>query len=34
MHAVMVAAHEILISESTNFWETSWLRRQIAKMAP
>jgi alkyl sulfatase BDS1-like metallo-beta-lactamase superfamily hydrolase len=32
--AAMVAAHEALLAESTNFWETSWLRRQIAKMSP
>ncbi len=31
--AAMVAAHEVLLAESTNFWETSWLRRQIAKMS-
>jgi alkyl sulfatase BDS1-like metallo-beta-lactamase superfamily hydrolase len=32
--AVMVVAHQALLDESTNFWETSWLRRQIDKMSP
>ncbi|HUO38701.1 MAG TPA: alkyl sulfatase dimerization domain-containing protein [Mycobacterium sp.] len=27
---VLVAAHEHLLAASTNFWETAWLRKQIA----
>ena len=27
--AVLAAAHEALLSASTNFWETAWLRHQI-----
>lgn len=29
---VAVAAHEALLDDSTNFWETAWLRRAITKL--
>lgn len=29
---VSVGAHEALLAESTNFWESAWLRRAIAKL--
>ncbi|GAA2566114.1 MBL fold metallo-hydrolase [Mycolicibacterium diernhoferi] len=30
---VLIAAHELLLESSTNFWETAWLHQQIAKLA-
>ena len=30
---VLVAAHEHLLAASTNFWETAWLRKQIADLS-
>jgi len=30
---VLVAAHEQLLAASTNFWETAWLRKQIADLS-
>lgn len=30
---VLIAAHEHLLAESTNFWETAWLRKQIADLS-
>lgn len=27
---VLIAAHEVLLEHSSNFWESAWLRRQIA----
>ena len=30
---VLKAAHERLLSDSNNFWETSWLKKQIASYA-
>lgn len=29
--AVLLAAHEALLADSVNFWETAWLRHQIAR---
>jgi hypothetical protein len=29
---VAVAAHEALLADSTNFWESAWLRRAITKL--
>jgi glyoxylase-like metal-dependent hydrolase (beta-lactamase superfamily II) len=29
---VAIAAHEALLAESTNFWESAWLRRAITKL--
>ena len=31
--AVLKAAHERLLADSNNFWETAWLRKQIANNA-
>ena len=31
--AVLKAAHERLLADSDNFWETAWLRKQIASYA-
>jgi alkyl sulfatase BDS1-like metallo-beta-lactamase superfamily hydrolase len=28
-HAVLRAAHEDLLAQSTNFWETAWLNKKI-----
>jgi alkyl sulfatase BDS1-like metallo-beta-lactamase superfamily hydrolase len=30
---VLKAAHERLLTDSNNFWETAWLRKQIASYA-
>ena len=30
---VLTAAHERLLADTTNFWETAWLRKQIANNA-
>jgi alkyl sulfatase BDS1-like metallo-beta-lactamase superfamily hydrolase len=30
---VLVAAHEQLLNESTNFWESAWLRKQIEELS-
>ncbi|HME49819.1 MBL fold metallo-hydrolase [Mycobacterium sp.] len=30
---VLIAAHRHLLAESTNFWETAWLRKQIADLS-
>lgn len=32
-HRVLKAAHERLLADSDNFWETAWLRKQIASHA-
>jgi hypothetical protein len=29
---VLLAAHEGLLAASENFWETSWLREQLADL--
>ena len=31
--SVLRAAHEALLAESTNFWESAWLRKQIGELA-
>jgi alkyl sulfatase BDS1-like metallo-beta-lactamase superfamily hydrolase len=31
--AVLTTAHEQLLIESTNFWESAWLRRQIEELS-
>mgnify|MGYP001186353160 CR=1 FL=1 len=31
--AVALAAHEALLAETANFWESAWLRRSIEKLA-
>ena len=31
--AVAIAAHEFLLGQTSNFWETAWLRRSIAKLS-
>jgi hypothetical protein len=31
--AVLKAAHERLLADSNNFWETAWLHKQIANNA-
>jgi alkyl sulfatase BDS1-like metallo-beta-lactamase superfamily hydrolase len=31
--SVLKAAHEVLLEESTNFWESAWLRKQIGELA-
>lgn len=31
--AVAVAAHEALLADTSNFWESAWLRRSIEKLA-
>ena len=30
---VLIAAHEQLLKESTNFWESAWLRKQIEELS-
>ena len=30
---VLKAAHERLLTDSTNFWETAWLKKQITSYA-
>ena len=30
--AIAVAAHEALLAESTNFWESAWLRKQLGEL--
>lgn len=30
--AVLITAHEQLLNESTNFWESAWLRKQIEEL--
>jgi alkyl sulfatase BDS1-like metallo-beta-lactamase superfamily hydrolase len=31
--AVLTSAHEQLLKESTNFWESAWLRKQIEELS-
>ena len=31
--AVAAGAHEALLEQSKNFWETAWLRRELDKLA-
>jgi alkyl sulfatase BDS1-like metallo-beta-lactamase superfamily hydrolase len=31
--AVLIAAHEQLLTESTNFWESAWLHKQIEELS-
>jgi alkyl sulfatase BDS1-like metallo-beta-lactamase superfamily hydrolase len=31
--SVLIAAHEYLLKESTNFWESAWLRKQIEELS-
>ncbi|BBZ36254.1 alkyl sulfatase dimerization domain-containing protein [Mycolicibacterium confluentis] len=31
--SVLRAAHEVLLGQSTNFWESAWLRKQIGELA-
>lgn len=31
--AVLRTAHEMLLAQSTNFWESAWLRKQIGELA-
>lgn len=32
--ALAVEAHRALLAESSNFWESAWLRKQLAELAP
>jgi hypothetical protein len=30
---VLITAHEHLLTQSSNFWEAAWLRKQIADLS-